>query len=117
MGNILAFTSDALESYRETLIWQSTGDDLQLNERDRVWSDEALAATQTDVTAFIEANWNDVKDLDAGQVGHDFCLTRNRHGAGFWDRGLGERGDRLTNACDAFGEQDPYAGDDGFLYV
>lgn len=31
-----------------------------------------------------------------GQFGHDFYLTRERHGAGFWDRGLGELGDYLT---------------------
>ena len=31
-----------------------------------------------------------------GQFGHDLALTRNGHGAGFWDRGLGEAGDTLT---------------------
>lgn len=25
-------------------------------------------------------------EYDASQMGHDFWLTRNRHGAGFWDR-------------------------------
>jgi hypothetical protein len=29
----------------------------------------------------------------AEQFGHDFWLTRNRHGTGFWDRGLGDLGD------------------------
>lgn len=36
-------------------------------------------------------------------VGHDFWLTRNGHGAGFWDRGLGERGTWLTDMSEPFG--------------
>ena len=31
-------------------------------------------------------------------------LTRNRHGAGFWDRGLGRVGDILTEVAHSFGE-------------
>ena len=38
------------------------------------------------------------------QNGHDFWLTRNGHGAGFWDRGYGELGDRLSKACKPYGE-------------
>src|SRR4051812_29933619 len=45
---------------------------------------------------FIEANLEDLADLSAEQAGHDFWLTRNGHGAGFWDRGLGAVGERLT---------------------
>jgi len=40
---------------------------------------------------------------DDEQAGHDFALTRNRHGAGFWDRGLGEVGEQLTKAAHLFG--------------
>ena len=36
------------------------------------------------------------------QIGHDFWLTRNGHGAGFWDRGLGEAGERLTAIAKTF---------------
>lgn len=32
-------------------------------------------------------------------AGHDYWLTRNGHGVGFWDRGLGELGEALTKAC------------------
>jgi hypothetical protein len=49
----------------------------------------------------------------ATMAGHDFWLTRNGHGAGFWDRGLGRYGDRLTAAAKAFGEVDVYLDDDG----
>jgi hypothetical protein len=50
-------------------------------------------------------------------AGADFWLTRNRHGAGFWDRGLGAWGDKLTKAAHSYGGRDAYAGDDGKLYL
>lgn len=48
--------------------------------------------------------------------GYDFWLTRNRHGAGFWDRGLGEVGDLLTDAAQEFKQVDIYVGENGLLY-
>lgn len=46
---------------------------------------------------------------DAGRNGHDFWLTRNGHGAGFWDRGYpDEVGDALTKATDKYGQVDLY---------
>ena len=48
--------------------------------------------------------------------GHDLWLTRNHHGAGFWDRGYGEVGDRLTTAAEVYGEAYLYLGGDGFAY-
>jgi hypothetical protein len=52
-------------------------------------------------------------------AGHDLWLTAGGHGVGFWDRGLGRLGDRLSKACGwrtAFPEQDLYIGDDGFVH-
>ena len=50
--------------------------------------------------------------------GHDLLLTRNHHGAGFWDgdwpKGVGKR---LTDAADRLGEVYPYVGDDGLIYI
>ena len=37
-------------------------------------------------------------------AGHDFALTRNGHGAGFWDRGYGDVGTFLSDAARTFGE-------------
>jgi hypothetical protein len=50
-------------------------------------------------------------------AGHDFWLTRNHHGAGFWDRDLGEVGEQLTEAAQTYKEVDLYVGDDGKIYV
>ncbi|AXH49820.1 hypothetical protein KNU02_gp95 [Gordonia phage Pleakley] len=38
--------------------------------------------------------------------GHDYLLTRDHHGAGFWDRGLGDLGEYLTGIVHAAGEHD-----------
>ena len=53
----------------------------------------------------------------AEQAGHDFWLTRNRHGAGFWDRGLGEVGDQLTRIAHSFGSVDVYRTDRGKIAI
>ena len=45
---------------------------------------------------------------DWGQLGHDLWLTRNHHGTGFWDRGLGGLGTSLTDIAHAMGEQHLY---------
>jgi len=48
------------------------------------------------------------------QAGHDFWLTRNGHGSGFWDRGYGqpdeikEIGKQLTKAAKSYGTFDLY---------
>lgn len=86
--------------------------------------DDLDAATRAVITAdvedFVTSALEDRPDafegMDAAQVGHDFALTRNGHGAGFWDRGLGERGDWLSDLCRPYGESDLYIGDDGQIY-
>lgn len=44
-------------------------------------------------------------DYGEERAGHDFWLTRNHHGAGFWDGDLGEVGKKLTELAHSFGEQ------------
>lgn len=78
---------------------------------------EARASMSEDVAGFARDNASDLAGIEPGQAGHDFWLTRNRHGAGFWDRGLGDVGKRLTDASHAYGESDLYVGDDGQVYV
>jgi hypothetical protein len=69
-----------------------------------------------DFVKLLEKENVDWSDWSEEQVGHDFWLTRNGHGAGFWDRGL-ENGDVLTKWAKTFGSCDLYVGDDGLLYV
>lgn len=52
--------------------------------------------------------WPNAAELTAEQIGHDFSLTRNGHGAGFWDRGLGELGDWLSRVAKSMGSSSLY---------
>lgn len=36
--------------------------------------------------------------------GHDFWLTSEGHGAGFWDRGMGELGEKLTDSLSGYSD-------------
>ena len=50
-------------------------------------------------------------------AGHDFWLTRNGHGCGFWDRDLpGTLGEELSKLAEAAGVLDVYIGDDAHLH-
>jgi len=49
-------------------------------------------------------------------VAHDFILTRNRHGSGFWDGDwVAPWGDQLTVLAQSFGELETYLDDDDIL--
>lgn len=114
-----------LDAYIECALWSSSDIDPDLNsdtsftdagfDRDDL-APETLEEMRVDVVAFIKANEDDLTGLDPGQVGHDFWLTRNHHGAGFWDRGLGELGTRLTDAAHVYGSCDLYLGNDNMIY-
>jgi hypothetical protein len=66
----------------------------------------------------MDANYTitDIQD-DVSLAGHDFWLTRNHHGAGFWDGDWPECvGEKLTEASHSCGEMNLYIGDDGRVY-
>lgn len=75
-------------------------DDLPQDVREELRTDweDFLAAHEDDVREFMR-----VTGTDLGQVAHDFHLTRNGHGAGFWDRGAGDVGEVLTKASKPYG--------------
>ena len=69
------------------------------------WSEETLKRVTAECEDFKSANASDLEGEDMGRAGHDFYLTRNRHGAGFWDGDYEkEKGERLTEAAHAYGE-------------
>lgn len=85
---------------------------------------EALAQIIADCQGFQDQDhehpWLDWCE-DHGRMaeaGHDFWLTRNGHGAGFWDGDWPEPyAAQLDEAAKAFGQVDVYLGDDGKVYV
>lgn len=112
-------------AYVECALWSSTDDDGEPLDDGRDASDiapEALASMVEDCKDFRDANADDLarayetEGYDESRAGHDFWLTRNGHGAGFWDRGLGGVGDKLSRASKVYGGVDLYVGDDGQVY-
>lgn len=69
---------------------------------------QVLAQMEADCAIFQQDNALLLEHIDDAQAGHDFWLTRNHHGSGFWDRGLGEVGKQLTQAAHACGSFDLY---------
>lgn len=128
-------TTPALDSftraYIEAALWSSTDDndvplDSQYDESDI--APETLAKIVADCERFQEQCSELLTDENCSRVsgectidemaGHDFWLTRNGHGAGFWDGNWNEpAATRLTDAAHAFGFCDLYVGDDGRLYI
>lgn len=76
-------------------------------------ADETRTQWREDIQAFLNESILDLEGMDPGQIGHDFTLTRNGHGVGFWDRGLGERGQRLTDSAQRFSAMTAYESTDG----
>lgn len=109
-----------LNQYLETALWASTDPEGNPLDRDysiEDFSDEALLQAIQESNNFIQENLKDLEMVgDEGAHGHDFFLTRNGHGAGFWDRGYGPVGKRLTSASKRYGTADVYVGDDRQLH-
>ena len=103
-------------AYIECAFWCSTD---SLDARGYGLDDIAAATLQDmvdDCDAFTSANALDLSRAgDDVQNGHDFWVTRNRHGTGFWDRGYGDVGKRLTDAAHVYGESNLYVGADGMI--
>lgn len=101
-GMLFANTRDGSEPDAEVAPedWQTPADGWQV----RAFTERSQQMIREDCEAFVRANWTDLQDLDASQSGQDFALSRNGHGAGFFDRGLGDKGTRLQEAAKVYGE-------------
>src|SRR5579871_6212422 len=110
-----------VDAYLEAALWSSMDDEGVPFDRDYDISDfdqESINKAVKESNEFIMANREDLEKVgNEEQHGHDFWLTRNGHGVGFWDRGYGEVGERLSEAADAYGEQHVWAGPNGTVYL
>lgn len=98
-----------LQAYMTCLLWSASDEDGDpIDDRFTVdhFSQEATDSMTKDCNDFMDDHADLLASLDAEQCGHDFALTRNRHGTGFWDRGLGEVGRRLAEGCRPYGASD-----------
>ena len=129
-------SDEAYQQYVETALWAETDFDTEApfdaNYSIEDISPETEAQFKHDLEAFftaaepeIQASWGeDVGGRRAQRqsgdwlyvdAAHDFWLTRNRHGAGFWD-GDWEEGEKLTEKAQQFSECTLYVGDDKLIY-
>lgn len=104
--------------YMLTALWLSTTDDDQpMDEAGLDVAEETLDKFRVDCTAFLMHADVIAPDESDSRLAHDFWLTRNRHGAGFWcgdhEKEIGEK---LAKLAQSFPEVHLYVGDDGKVY-
>ena len=121
-------------AYVKTALWSSNdesrpdgGDPLDKNYVPADLAPETREKMRTDCQKFQAENEDLLNRLYAelpvkawpgeAQAGHDFWLSRNGHGAGFFDREASkEVCDALQEKAEACGNFDLYIGDDGQIW-
>jgi hypothetical protein len=118
---------DVYAGYIECALWSSLdddGDNLDDQKYD-LYEIEVLSLIRmkSDCDKFVEQAMPILTERtisDDELIGHDFWLTRNGHGAGFWDTperwGGQENADRLSDIAKEFGECD-ITPDGGVFYL
>lgn len=107
----------------ECAVWTHPENDEGVNEVEQAnagWS-EVMGDDEKEVLdecrAFAALAGEDLDDIPATSAGHNFWLSRNGHGTGFWDRGWEDKGDRLHELARSFGEADLHLSEEGTLSV
>jgi hypothetical protein len=107
------FNDEFATGFIETALWSSTDDEGEPLDDTYSIDDftkaslEQLLATAND---FESANEDllekayEATGKNARQAGYDFWLTKEGHGAGFWDGDWGDYGDRLDDLSTPYGE-------------
>lgn len=106
-----------VKHYLTTALWAETNslDDTFLDDNHSIEdiSEEVLDQAKKDCESFKQKAGNLIDGLDESQVAHDFWLTRNGHGAGFWDGDYEkDLGEKLTKISKEFKEVYLYVGND-----
>jgi hypothetical protein len=111
-----------VEGYLDAVVFTENEEGVLEFDRDDL-TDGFVAVAKAECRAFAEAAWVLLADAvrvegyDAHQAGIDFWLTRNGHGAGFWDGDLPEAlGEELTQLAHGFSMKEIYEGDDEEIY-
>lgn len=101
-------------AYLECALWAALDDDGRpLAGTVADFTASAVAAAEADCLDF-QAHLADIIKGREEQAGQDFFLTRNRHGAGFWDGDWPEAAGRLlTESAHVYGTQDVIVTEEG----
>ena len=119
----MTYLPKMVAAYLECALWSSHDDNGIPFDRFHTVSDVSddakERATRTCEDFMLRCmTWGDLlMGIAPDMAGHDLWLTQNGHGAGFWSRDLGPRGDKLTEFAHFYGERYVYKGDDGKLHL
>lgn len=117
------------QAYVRAALWSTSdhnGDSLESNYGPEHIHPDTLAEMAADCKKFQDDHghhFNQIKRIPYGETpesmaGHDFWLTRNGHGSGFWDGDWHEpAASHLTTAARNHGDFDLYVGDDGMIHA
>lgn len=103
-------------SYAETALWSSTecsedgdmGEPLDADYSVDDIDNAAFAVMVSDCESFRDCQAELLGDVEPSTAGHNFWLSRNGHGAGFFDSDA-EHADDLQKATKPYGSVDLYA--------
>jgi hypothetical protein len=108
-----------LDAYIDCALWSSLDEQDKPLDESYDWTDlspACYAEMRQDCYDFCATYWDDIAG-NLVRAGHDFWLTRNGHGAGFWDGDWPQTvGQRLTKAAKIYGSVDLVIGKDGLIY-
>jgi hypothetical protein len=136
----VVFTSvnPTIRALAETILWSSfdensapldenfSATDINQGCLDRLYLEygQFLASVEKRITAIFGDNWDSIDEFYdviqpvENQTEHDFILTRNGHGCGFWDGDwMPCVSEILTEAAKNFPEICAVVGDDGKVYL
>ncbi len=116
--HVPAYATGFLKGYFEAAEWL-WGEDIDRDKVTRGWTRATRSKMERDCKKFQKENARDLqlyvlcckhnRDHDIGELaGRDFFLSRNGHGAGFFDRGDDPVFDQLQKAAKAYGQTDFY---------
>ena len=119
---------DRLQAYIETALWSSRDNDTYLDDGEYELAPITKLEMRREVNQFFNLlelyimptgstlleSANEYQDDE--YIARDFWLTRNGHGAGFWDGYYGDLGDKLTAIAKTFSECTLYIGNDELIY-
>lgn len=107
------------QAYIDCALWSSCDDSdtpLDRNYSEFDFEESCILKMVEDCKAF-QLEHGELLDDDLERARHDFWLTRNGHGAGFWDGDWPDPAATvLTDSAHAYGSFDLYVGDDGRVY-
>ena len=135
---MLITTNPTLAALVGTILWVECDDsgspldtkysisDFDEKSLEKLYSDyqQFISTVEKLITEEIGESWECIDDFYdlmqpiENQTEHDYILTRNYHGAGFWDGDWNSRISRiLTDAAHSQGEITAYVGEDQKIYL